>query len=130
MANFMKDEKDKTVQILERISGVDEEDLFWLRIDTGEQYLRKLIHHPEKYREVRNNKAFWLWWNRVYNITDSYILERMNSLKYDTCNDVWYKDAQQMVFNSMAWDIPDLIRKDLKLPKRKYRSRTKKATVI
>lgn len=61
--------EEKIIYLLRR-EQVTAEELFWLRVDMGRQYLEEM-KLPERDRKMlQDDPAFWAWWRSVWAIED------------------------------------------------------------
>lgn len=81
---------DRTVatekEIMIRVTGANEERLFWLRIDMAREWLHTKHKSEDVTRRVMAQPNFWYWWLRLWAMTDRKILAAMDIKKVDTIN--------------------------------------------
>jgi len=77
--------------VLKRVTGLDVEDLFWMRIELADDYLMQMIRDETEHKRIRSKKVFWEWFNRILNTCELRTIDYMDQHKFDTVNDVWYK---------------------------------------
>lgn len=78
--------QDAKAKILE-LSGLTEEEYFFMKIDTGFEYLRDIVKAEERdVQAFAESKLFWAWWVNLWERRDIELCHslRVNQLHYPT----------------------------------------------
>ena len=98
--------------ILTRIKGLDPEILFWMRYDVARAHISK-SRGESRVRELLDNKLFWNWWLRIWEINDKKILCNMTHRRMDHAPSGWYQKQQLTMCTKMHWQIPQNVLKSI-----------------
>lgn len=56
------------------LSGsVTDEDIFWLRINVGEEFIQR--HFPKSFKSTIQSKGFWNFWRQIWHMNDKAFLK-------------------------------------------------------
>lgn len=72
--------------------GYTKEDLFWMRVDLGREYLRKNYSESDRKR-LQASKAFWAYWRQQWHSNDRKLIDRF---KKTQSNGVPFKNYQTL----------------------------------
>ena len=104
--------------VLDRVSGIDQEDLVMMRIELGHDYARKF--GEEQASEIIQTRVYWNWWLRIWEINDKMILDRMNRSRMDTVDADYYRKAHRVMsrkYNML--DVVDQVIRETNIQKQK-----------
>lgn len=80
-------------EVLRRVFGSSEEDLFWFRIDMAEHWLKEIYRLEETtIRKYTADRTFWDWWIRMWAWSDSVLLDWMKEKGRQKIHFTQYKD--------------------------------------
>jgi len=107
--------------ILERVSGLDAEDLTWIRIDMGKDYLSQVVRREAERARLQSKAVFWEWFNRILNTCALRTIAHMDKHKFNTVNDTWFKFQLEYYMRDFMHYPPKFITARDKKTTRKYK---------
>jgi hypothetical protein len=72
--NWRDKQLETEAKILEKVE-ITREELFWLRVDAGKAFLRKLSDSDRAAYEA--SPAFWNWWQQVWTAIDLDVISKL-----------------------------------------------------
>lgn len=64
-------------QVLDLVQpGLSEEDIFWIRFECGEKYIREHMNVPPEVQEqLLRDRSFWQWFRAIWHMSDRKFLK-------------------------------------------------------
>lgn len=106
--------------VILRYVNITEEELFWLKVDTGLEYIDHycpLSTDEADKQTLKESRAFWEWWDQIWSIKDKQILERYNeNAKKGFLSVAMPKEkyAEHHSAQKMSWYPNTVVRKTLR----------------
>ncbi len=75
--------REKTICHMLQRERISKEDLFWLRVDIGIEYLNRMRIPAVDREALRQDPSFWDWWRLIWDQGDMEMIKRFKSIDGD-----------------------------------------------